>query len=189
MKRFFSVLPALWLALTALPAGATEQGELLLAQAMNEQEIIEALKNPVDQTGLEALDRRTRGLRVVVDPSTPPPVSGVQFKVQFAFGSADLTDEAKGVLNELGSALSSTELSPYNFRVTGHTDAIGEDRFNLGLSEQRARAVENYLAANFGIERSRLESVGVGERVLLVPDNPAADENRRVEIMNIGTGS
>ena len=188
MKRISFVLPALALALAALPAGSAEQGEVLLAQAMTEQQIIEALKTPVDQSGLAALDRRTRGLRVVVDPSTPPPVSGVQFKVQFAFGSADLTDDAKGVLNELGSALSSAALSPFKFRVTGHTDAIGEDRFNLGLSEQRARAVENYLATNFGIDRGRLESVGVGERVLLVPDNPAADENRRVEVMNIGAG-
>ena len=193
MTRAFLALPGLLVALTAAqaqadtittpdPAGPMVQ----LAQAVTTEDWIEALKNPVDPAELRVRDRITRGLRV--EATDPPPASGVQFKVQFAFGSADLTDEARAVLDELGTALTSDQLSPYRFRITGHTDAIGERTFNLGLSEQRARAVQSYLTANFGISQARLESVGLGESMLLEPGNPAADANRRVEIMNVGSG-
>lgn len=157
-----------------------------VAQAVTTEDWIEALKTPVDAAELRVRDRITRGLRV--EATDPPPASGVQFKVQFAFGSADLTDEARTVLNELGTALVSEQLSPYRFRITGHTDAIGESAFNIGLSDQRAQAVRNYLTANFGVGQARLESVGLGESMLLEPSNPAADANRRVEIMNVGAG-
>ncbi len=202
MKRAFLALPALVVALTAAPAHAdgtgvqpmdaatVSQGSnayVQVAQAVTTEDWIEALKEPVDPAELRVRDRITRGLRV--EATAPPPATGVQFKVQFAFGSAELTDEARSVLNELGTALNSEQLTPFRFRITGHTDAVGENRFNLSLSEQRALAVERYLSANFGISQSRLESVGLGESMLLVPENPSADANRRVEIMNVGTGS
>ena len=202
MKRALLALPGLLVALTAaqaqadgsgvqpMDAAAVSQGTssyVQVAQAVTTEDWIEALKEPVDPAQLRVRDRVTRGLRV--EATDPPPATGVQFKVQFAFGSAELTNEARAVLNELGTALKSDQLSPFRFRITGHTDAIGENRFNLSLSEQRARAVQQYLTSNFGISQSRLESVGLGESMLLVPDNPSADANRRVEIMNVGAGS
>ena len=202
MKRAFLALPGLLVALTAAQAQADGTGVqpmdaatvsessssyVQVAQAVTTEDWIEALKNPVDPAELRVRDRITRGLRV--EASAPPPATGVQFQVQFAFGSADLTNDARAVLNELGTALNSDQLTPFRFRITGHTDAVGENRFNLSLSEQRAKAVQDYLTANFGINQSRLESVGLGESMLLVPSNPSADENRRVEIMNVGTGS
>lgn len=202
MKRAFLALPGLLVALTAMQAQADGTGVqpmdaatasqnsssfVQVAQAVSTEDWIEALKNPVDPAELRVRDRITRGLRV--EASAPPPATGVQFQVQFAFGSADLTNDARAVLNELGTALKSDQLTPYRFRITGHTDAVGENRFNLSLSEQRAKAVQDYLTANFGINQSRLESVGLGESMLLVPSDPSADENRRVEIMNVGAGS
>ena len=202
MKRALLALPGLLVALTAAQAQADGTGVqpmdaatisggsssyVQVAQSVSTEDWIEALKNPVDPAELRVRDRITRGLRV--EASDPPPATGVQFQVQFAFGSADLTSEARSVLNELGTALKSDQLSPFRFRITGHTDAVGENRFNLSLSEQRARAVQDYLTTNFGISRSRLESVGLGESMLLIPENPSADANRRVEIMNVGTGS
>lgn len=202
MKRAFLALPSLLVALTAAQAqadGTTVQSMdatttldasvqyVQLAQAVTTEDWIEVLKTPVDPAELRVRDRITRGLRV--EPTDPPPASGVQFKVQFAFGSADLTNEARAVLNELGTALVSDQLSPYRFRITGHTDAIGESAFNLGLSDQRAQAVRDYLTSNFSVGQARLESVGLGESMLLEPGNPAADANRRVEIMNVGAGS
>ena len=199
MKRAFFALPSLLVALMAAQAQADgasiPSGDAVtapdisgsfvqVAQAVTTDDWIEALKTPVDPAELRVRDRITRGLRV--EASDPPPASGVQFQVRFAFGSADLTDDARAVLNELGTALVSEQLSPYRFRITGHTDAIGESAFNLGLSDQRAQAVRDYLTANFGVGQARLESVGLGESMLLEPSNPAADANRRVEIMNVG---
>ena len=162
MNRAFFVLPALLVAM-ATPVFAQD------AQVFTSDEWIGALITPVKTD--------ERGLAVV---------PGVQVRVQFAFGSADLTDASKSTLDELGKALASEQLSPFNFRIHGHTDAVGEKPYNQTLSESRAAAVENYLTANFSIDPTRLISVGLGEDVLLNNDNPAADENRRVEIMNVG---
>lgn len=141
-----------------------------LAQVFTSEEWIGALITPVKPDPI-------RGLAVV---------PGVQVRVQFEFGSADLTAGSKATLDELGIALTSEQLSPFQFRINGHTDAVGESPFNLTLSEQRAAAVENYLSSEFQIAPARLIGVGLGEEVLLDPDNPAAAENRRVEIMNVG---
>ncbi len=128
-----------------------------------------------------------RGIQVQMTPVEPP---SMDFKVEFELGSAELTPDAMVVLDQLGMALSSEALSPFDFKIAGHTDATGPEVFNLQLSEQRARAVENYLSAKFGIDRGRLDTVGVGEGEPLDSNNPFSPQNRRVEITNIGsTGS
>lgn len=110
----------------------------------------------------------------------------MSFQVEFAFASAELDPTARALLDELGTALASEQLAPYRFRLTGHTDAVGEDGYNKGLSERRARAVREYLVSKFSISRQRLDSVGMGESRLLDQDRPDAAVNRRVEITNIG---
>lgn len=185
MNRTLIGLPSLLIALTMMPALAqgddirTQQTAtsrqfstdlVQVAQVFTSEEWIDALITPVKPDPV-------RGLTVV---------PGIQVRVQFAFGSAELTEGSKATLDQLGTALASEQLSPYQFRINGHTDAVGERPFNLSLSEQRAAAVEDYLAANFAIDRARLIGVGLGEEVLLNPDDPAASENRRVEIMNVG---
>src|SRR3990167_4023047 len=67
--------------------------------------------------------------------------------------------------------------------VEEHTDAIGSDAYNQGLSERRANAVRDVLVEQHGIETSRVSAVGYGE------SRPVADNdtesgraiNRRVE--------
>ena len=110
----------------------------------------------------------------------------MSFQVEFAFASAELDPTARALLDELGTALASEQLAPYRFRLTGHTDAVGEAGYNKGLSERRARAVREYLVSKFSISRQRLDSVGMGESRLLDQDRPDAAVNRRVEITNIG---
>lgn len=67
--------------------------------------------------------------------------------------------------------------------VAGHTDGEGDDASNQRLSEQRARAVVDWLAAH-GVEAARLRPEGLGE-TRPVADNASAEGralNRRVEI-------
>jgi OmpA-OmpF porin, OOP family len=134
----------------------------------------------------------TRGLRVNMAPasSSRPAASASQargpslnFPVQFEFGSAELTPQARAVLDELGIALSSSELKPYRFRLIGHTDAVGSDEFNLELSKRRAQAVEQYLQDRYGIAPERVRSVGVGKSQPYNAQNPFDSINRRVEIL------
>ena len=147
-------------------------------------QIIEALKPQEATAGLRRKGT-ARGLAVQIEAAEPP---SMNFNVEFELGSAHLTPDAKSVLDQLGMALTSDSLAPYDFRIAGHTDATGPETFNLQLSTQRAQAVEDYLAAKFGIDRGRLKTVGMGESALLDSGNPFNPQNRRVEITNVGAG-
>lgn len=159
---------------------ATCSSDVLLAQVA---------ERPSKETIVDALrPRKLRGMRGVnVEPGqavqTPP---SINLKVNFAYKSAELTTDARLVLQNLGKALNDPTLKDYRFRVGGHTDAVGGDEYNQALSEARAKAVVDHLIASFGIAPSRLEARGFGKTQLTDPANPTADINRRVEIVNIG---
>ena len=125
--------------------------------------------------------------------TTAPMATGespaVNLTVQFRTGSAGLTPAATHTLDELGRALSSPTLAGYHFRIEGHTDTVGSPELNKRLSQERADKVVDYLAAKFGVDKSRLEAIGMGEEGLLVqtPDQTAEPRNRRVTVVNVGT--
>jgi outer membrane protein OmpA-like peptidoglycan-associated protein len=101
--------------------------------------------------------------------------------VPFEFNSAELTAEARAQLDELAQAI---RMGPetWAFEVAGHTDAVGEQRYNRRLSILRARAAVDYLHDQHGIDPSRLEPVGYGEERLLDGLKPDSGVNRRVEV-------
>lgn len=111
----------------------------------------------------------------------------VRFQVEFAFNSAELTPTATRILDELGRALSSPDLSPFRFQLSGHTDATGRADYNVDLSRRRAQSVRDYLVKNFPIPAARLDTIGLGSQMLLDTANPASGVNRRVEITNLGS--
>lgn len=153
------------------------------AADLTTQDMINAL------TPTPTAQQATRGLTIGGGGSTPP-VSNQSaripdLQVTFEFDSADLTAEAREVLDRLGAALRSDTLRHFHFRIAGHTDALGSDAYNDALSARRAEAVRDYLATVHNVEPRRLESIGLGERELAVPSEPAAAENRRVEIINL----
>jgi OmpA-OmpF porin, OOP family len=123
-----------------------------------------------------------------VAAAVPAAAPSVSLAVMFASNSADLTPEAIRTLDELGRALSSTQLASYRFRIEGHTDTVGSAAYNLALSEQRARAVAKYVEEKFGVAGTRLEAIGMGEKAPAVttPDNTPEPRNRRVQIINLG---
>ncbi len=67
-------------------------------------------------------------------------------------------------------------------QIEGHTDADGSNDYNLKLSERRADAVRNVLIERFGIEPSRLSSVGYGEAKPIASNSTKEGkaQNRRV---------
>ncbi len=128
-------------------------------------------------------------------PTRPgaPPARGMSapsasLTVDFAAGSAQLTPQARATLDELGTAMNSSELARDRFRIEGHTDTVGGAADNRPLSERRAAAVVDYLTRKFRVQRARLEPVGMGEAGLEVPTPPQAPEprNRRVRVVDLG---
>jgi outer membrane protein OmpA-like peptidoglycan-associated protein len=108
------------------------------------------------------------------------------FQIFFDLNSANLRPDAYPVLDRLGAALGSAELRDFRFVVEGHTDASGSETFNLGLSEERARSVREYLVEKHNIDPARLEPVGRGESELYDAGHPLSGKNRRVRFVDTG---
>jgi OOP family OmpA-OmpF porin len=105
--------------------------------------------------------------------------------VDFEFNSTQLTAPARHTLDEVAAALlTQPEL---NVEVQGHTDSIGTDAYNLGLSQKRADAVKAYLVDR-GLKVSALTAKGFGKANPIAGNDTAEGraENRRVafEITN-----
>jgi outer membrane protein OmpA-like peptidoglycan-associated protein len=146
------------------------------------------LQGQTRQDFIDALTPTTRGLNVATEqPQQQSAQPQKDMRIQFEFGSAELTASARQVLDELGAALNSEQLSAFQFSLVGHTDAVGSDAANLALSEQRAESVKSYLTTQFQIDPVRLEASGAGESDLADPGNPNSGINRRVVITNIGS--
>ena len=120
--------------------------------------------------------------------STPANRGEANLSVPFAFGSAAISPAAARVLDQLGQALDSPKLADFKFRVEGHTDTAGAPDVNKALSARRAASVDDYLATKYGIDRTRLTPVGMGQDGLLVETGPgvANAANRRVLVVNLG---
>jgi len=80
--------------------------------------------------------------------------------VFFESGSADLKSTSIAELTRLKELLE--EYPALAIQINGHTDNVGSDADNLSLSEQRAKAVQDYLIEN-GIASNRLRYKGYGE--------------------------
>lgn len=128
---------------------------------------------------------RFRGIKPVTPAASPEPAVSIQ--LTFAFNSDQLSAQAKRTLDNLGQALQGEELRADRFRIEGHTDSKGSNAYNQRLSERRARSVARYLISELGVEPKRLQTVGKGETELLHPDDPENGENRRVQIVNLGS--
>lgn len=103
----------------------------------------------------------------------------VNLRVTFPFDSAVLTEDQLPKLDQLCNVMSQSDIGL--FRIVGHTDAAGTEAYNERLSLLRAEEVERYFVTTCGLDPSRLEAVGMGERFLADPDDPRAGDNRRVE--------
>lgn len=109
--------------------------------------------------------------------------------LQVTFESGLLFDYDSDVLREaarqnLATLAASLEKYPNtDLMIVGHTDATGPDAYNMTLSERRAAAASNYLAAQ-GVARTRLRSTGRGETEPVVTNDTEANrqKNRRVEV-------
>jgi OOP family OmpA-OmpF porin len=105
-------------------------------------------------------------------------VSGV--RIEFAQASAELRSSAFGLLDRLVEF--AFDCPDARIVVTGHTDARGDEDWNLELSLMRARAVVDYLvAAGIGAERLRVDGRGAGEPIADNATEIGRRMNRRIE--------
>ena len=100
-------------------------------------------------------------------------------RVLFATSSARIERESYGLLDTLASSIRRCEK---NIQVAGHTDSRGAASMNMKLSEDRARAVSDYLR-NQGVGNSVISSRGYGETRPIADNNSAEGRrlNRRIQ--------
>lgn len=101
--------------------------------------------------------------------------------ILFGFDSADLRPDARENLTTLAESL--RDYPNTDIMIVGHTDAVGSDAYNQGLSERRAAAAATYLAGQ-GVPRARITTLGKGETEPVASNNTDAgrQQNRRVEV-------
>jgi outer membrane protein OmpA-like peptidoglycan-associated protein len=133
-------------------------------------------------------NRKTRSLslgereQIAEIASTKPKID---LEIQFDYNSADIRKSSVPEVQELGKALSDANLKGSTFVIAGHTDAIGTEAYNQGLSERRAETIKQYLTEKYGINGSDLVTVGYGKSKPKDPNAPTDPTNRRVQVVNM----
>ena len=110
----------------------------------------------------------------------PASAPGKDLLITFANKSSTLTAQAMANAREFAKALNSPTLSGVRFAIDGHTNAVGGHDANLKLSQDRARALVDFLVRH-GVDRARFDATGFGFDHPLDANHPAAPVNRRVE--------
>ena len=103
-------------------------------------------------------------------------------QVTFATDSAQIQPQFYSALNNVAASLKQYPSSYID--IVGHTDSTGEAAYNQRLSEQRARAVSDYLVAQ-GVNQARVAAYGQGESQPVASNETEAGRqaNRRVELL------
>jgi OOP family OmpA-OmpF porin len=101
--------------------------------------------------------------------------------IQFEINSATLTPGSFAELDRLSEFLFAHK--EIKIEISGHTDDVGEDAYNMDLSRKRAESVKAYLISK-QIEASSISSLGYGKTQPLIQSTStdARKLNRRVEV-------
>ncbi|MFQ5356127.1 MAG: OmpA family protein [Mariprofundaceae bacterium] len=183
----YSELSAAKAAISAARAADAERcapDELSDAQAAlyhAAHELSEGNVHPDEQAGLiETAKKRAEDALAVSAKNCRPEIIELP-GVNFANDSSEITAASAVILD--GAVKTLNRKSNIKVEVAAHTDSVGSDAYNQGLSQRRASSVLNYLVSK-GISSDRLVSKGYGE------SDPIADnatekgraKNRRVEL-------
>jgi outer membrane protein OmpA-like peptidoglycan-associated protein len=97
--------------------------------------------------------------------------------INFEFDSAELTDEARLILQKQANFI--RQFPEVRFKVFGHTDLVGSAAYNQRLGLRRAQAAVAYLTSQ-GISKSRLEAVvSFGKTQPIIQTSQPEMRNRR----------
>lgn len=136
-------------------------------------------------TGLPA-ERRMHAQSLAADLDAKAVQGGLRVTVAgselFALNSERIEDAAYDTLGKVAELLDIYDDQPVV--ITGHTDAMGDEAYNLRLSERRADLVKAFFIDQFDIGAERLETRGAGEAEPVASNATLEGRkaNRRVEV-------
>ena len=153
-----------------VPAPKSYGVEIIAKEYLLYLDAIDLSKEPSDEIIIRnfMLDRVEVGVKVILK------------NIFFAFGKSTLKPESYEELNHVVKFLKNNET--LRLELSGHTDNIGTYKYNKKLSEDRAKAVVNYLVKK-GISQNRLEYKGYAYDQPIAPNTTEKGraQNRRVE--------
>ena len=125
---------------------------------------------------------------VMAEPEVRRSVPSVELDtIHFGFNEAFVAEEEIANLERIGKILEKIVASNPDevFMIEGHTDAVGDDAYNVELSKKRAEAVKQALTEYYVIAPENLATAGLGERYLKIPTGDEEAENRRVTLRRV----
>lgn len=141
-----------------------ESGIFEVKKAENEQVVVEALLNPIMPIITEK--------EVILQP------------IYFEFNKSNITSEGAAELDKLVMVMN--EYPNMVIFAKSHTDSRGSDKYNMNLSDRRAKSTVQYLISK-GIAKERISGQGFGESEPKVACKPCTEEeyaqNRRSEFL------
>jgi outer membrane protein OmpA-like peptidoglycan-associated protein len=171
----FAVAPEVFAAAPAVPPVAVEEPPLIAVLPDSEEEVQEEV---AEVTAPE----------VEVAVVEKPPVELVEpksWRFYFSPASAVLSAAKDARLDQVVLAARGNSAK---IEIVGRADPRGESKYNLTLSEQRARAVEAWLIGH-GVVAERIQARGAGETPPEGSGERGFAESRRVEVNLVPTGS
>ncbi|MCZ4351297.1 OmpA family protein [Roseovarius aestuarii] len=108
-------------------------------------------------------------------------------EINFETGSAVILPAEAQALSDLGVAMrDAIDVNPAQvFLIEGHTDTVGDARYNLALSDRRAESVALALTEYFDVPPANMVVQGYGEADLRVRREGNIRANRRGAVRNI----
>jgi outer membrane protein OmpA-like peptidoglycan-associated protein len=109
----------------------------------------------------------------------------VSYGIYFDVNKDVVKPESAGTLKMIADVLK--ENPNVRIKIVGHTDSDGEDAANLDLSKRRGASVKAALVNGYGIEATRIETDGMGEKEPVAKNDSATNKalNRRVEFIKL----
>lgn len=174
-------------AASSSPVGVVNLQSLPQTIGLEHQDRVNRFNRLANLNGIQPpqIDQLQLSSGMVPGVNYPVPVVRVLFdeKVFFDFDKDVVRPEAEKVLDVIAQNMKK-DVPDANLLVLGHTDAIGTDAYNLGLSKRRAITVLSGLISR-GVKPVQLATVAIGKHQPIAPNN--TDEgrarNRRVEFM------
>ncbi len=187
--------------LTASVASAEEPGRLTSSSGAVQTATGDCVKaqggdtSPMEACGDVISAPSTATLEVVATETAATATATVMEKITiaasmlFGFDSAELSDDAKAVIDERIQTLAGEAKLTSIMRVIGHTDSSGPEEYNQRLSQRRAQAVANYIVSQaYRVSSSDIEVIGRGEADPVASNSTREGraQNRRVDIIAQG---
>ncbi len=134
------------------------------------------------------VDAQAISQALTVDPANPTVPRSIDLTVNFDFNSDKLTADGVKQVQEIATALTASSLKGARIMVEGHTDNVGTDKYNQGLSHRRAMRVLNTLRDEYSISSVDLMAKGYGESKPIASNETdlGRAQNRRVTLVNMG---